>query len=156
EQSRRPRQSPLATAEELVMAVLQAREAHPRWGPKKLVLLLRRTHKEQTPSVSTVARILRRFGQVRQRRAVRQLSVIDRAPQVQARAPNEVWTVDFKGWWRVADGSRCEPLTVRDAFSRYVLAVKIVEGTTIEQVRKVFEQLFRKHGLPSVIQCDNG
>jgi hypothetical protein len=47
-------------------------------------------------------------------------------------------------------------LTVRDAFSRYILAVEVLEGTTGAPVRKVFDALFRKHGLPVAIQCDNG
>src|SRR5215475_14343217 len=69
EQSRRPRSSPLATAEEIVLAILRAREAHPRWGQEKLHQLLRRSFAGATPSESTIARILRRFGQVRRRRA---------------------------------------------------------------------------------------
>jgi hypothetical protein len=40
----------LATAEELVIATLEAREAHPRWGPYKLHAVLRRRFGEQAPS----------------------------------------------------------------------------------------------------------
>jgi putative transposase len=156
EQSRAPQSSPLARAEELVHAILQTREAYPRWGPKKLRDVLRRKHGEETPSQSTIARVLRRFGRVREKRRRRPLSVIERAPSVVAAAPNDVWTVDFKGWWRALDGSRCEPLTVRDAFSRFVLEAEVMEGTALEEVRTAFEGLFRKHGLPSAIQCDNG
>lgn len=155
EQSRRPKSAPLATAEEIVMAVLEQRDAHPRWGPRKLQVLLQRRFGDQTPSERTIARILRRAQKVRERRRRRPLSVIDRAPQVQALAPNDVWSVDFKGWWRSLDGARCEPLTVRDACSRFVLASAIV-STRSEVVRKIFEQLFRRHGLPKAIQCDNG
>ncbi len=156
EQSRAPHSSPLMKAEELVEAVLEAREAHPSWGPRKLHDLVARKFGADAPSVSTIARILKRFGKVRQRRTRRPLSVIERAPAVVAHAPNDVWTVDFKGWWRSLDGYRCEPLTVRDAFSRFVLAVVVLETTAGEPVREVFERLFRKHGLPSAIQCDNG
>jgi hypothetical protein len=84
------------------------------------------------------------------------MSIIERAPEAVAKACNDVWTVDFKGWWRARDGARCEPLTVRDAFSRYVLCAKLVGATTIEEVRKEFERLFRQHGVPKAIQCDNG
>jgi hypothetical protein len=87
---------------------------------------------------------------------LRPLSIIERAPEAVAKACNDVWTVDFKGWWRARDGARCEPLTVRDAFSRYVLCAKLVGATTIEEVRQEFAQLFRKHGVPKAIQCDNG
>jgi len=156
DKSRRPVSSPLSTAEALVLATLEAREAYPRWGPKKLVEVLRRRFGNQTPSRATIARVLERFGVVRRRRRLRPLSVIERAPEVVAKACNDVWTVDFKGWWRTRDGARCEPLTVRDAFSRYVLCVKLVEATTVEEVRKEFERLFRRYGVPRAIQCDNG
>jgi putative transposase len=155
EQSRRPRTTPLATAEELVLGTLEAREGHPRWGPRKLHLLLRRRFGEQTPSVRTIARILKRANKVRERRKRSPISVIEQAPTVKANAPNDVWTADFKGWWRVLDGTRCEPLTVRDAHSRFVLAM-VACPMTVEAVRTIFEQLFRRYGVPKAIQCDNG
>jgi transposase InsO family protein len=155
EESRRPRSTPLATAEDLVMAVLEARDARPRLGPRKLEVVLRRRFGEQTPSARTIARILKRANRVRARRRDRAPNVVHRAPEVQAKHANDVWTVDFKGWWKTLDGERCEPLTVRDAYSRYVLEVFVCRPTT-EQVRAVFERLFRKHGVPNAIQCDNG
>jgi putative transposase len=155
EQSRRPKSTPLATAEELVIATLQVREAHPRWGPRKLYTLLRRRFGETTPSVRTIARILKRSNLVRERRKRAAISVIELAPTLKAAAPNDVWTVDFKGWWRVLDGSRCEPLTVRDAASRFVLAL-VATRPTSEAARNVFERLFHRYGVPAAIQCDNG
>ena len=155
ERTRRPNSSPFAFGEELVAAVLEVRDAHPSWGPKKLHRLLRQRFGERTPSMATIARMLNRFGRVRQRRTRRPLSIVEKAPTVTATGPNEVWTVDFKGWWRSGDGSRCEPLTVRDAFSRFVLAITLTT-TSFDAVRPIFEALFRKHGLPSAIQCDNG
>ena len=156
EKSRRPAKSPFATAEEIVFSVLQAREAHPRWGPKKLVDLLRRRFGKETPSRATIARVVERFGLVRQRKRFRPLSIVEHAPEAVARACNDVWTVDLKGWWRAGDGARCEPLTVRDAFSRYVLCAKLMDAATVEEVRGEFEKLFRRHGVPKAIQCDNG
>src|SRR5688572_13765172 len=118
ERSRRPASAPLGTAEDMVLAVLSEREKHPRWGPKKVADALRRRFGDVTPSRSTIARILKRFGMVRRRRRRATLSIVERAPTVTAAAPNDIWTVDFKGWWRTGDGQRCEPLTVRDAHSR--------------------------------------
>lgn len=155
DESRRPKSSPLATAEDIVMAVLGARDAHPRWGPQKLAIVLRRRFREQSPSERTIARILRRANRVKEKRKRRPPNVVERAPKVQAATANEVWTVDFKGWWRAADGRRCEPLTVRDAFSRFVLAI-VLCSAKYEDVRPVFEGLFRKYGVPRAIQCDNG
>jgi putative transposase len=155
EQSRRPKSAPLATAEDLVVATLEAREAHPRWGPYKLHVLLRRRFGEETPSKRTIARILQRANQVRERRKRAPVSVVERAPTVVAAAPNDVWTVDFKGWWRTLNGDRCEPLTVRDAHSRFLLAV-VACSTKKRDVRPIFEQLFKRYGVPKAIQCDNG
>jgi len=156
ERSRRPANAPTATAEDVVLAVLTAREAHPRWGPKKLEEVLRRRLKQETPSRATIARILQRFGRVRRRRRKAPVSVLERAPDVLAKASNDVWTIDFKGWWRAGDGERCEPLTVRDAYSRYVLAASLLPATTIAEVKREFERLFRRYGIPAAIQCDNG
>lgn len=156
EKSRRPAKTPLAAGEDIVLGVLEAREAHPRWGPRTLVDFLRKRFGKQTPSRATVARILERFGLVRRRRKLRPLSIIERAPEVLAKTCNDVWTVDFKGWWLCRNGDRCEPLTVRDAFSRYILCAKLVSATTVEVVRKEFERLFQRHGVPKAIQVDNG
>jgi putative transposase len=78
------------------------------------------------------------------------------APDVKVAEPNDLWTVDFKGWWRARDGNRCEPLTVRDAFSRFVLEAQLLENTRSETVRRRFERLFELHGVPTSIQVDNG
>ena len=64
--------------------------------------------------------------------------------------------MDFKGWWRAGNGQKCEPFTVRDAYSRFVLAAALLPGARGELVRRVLEQLFREHGTPRAIQCDNG
>jgi putative transposase len=155
DKSRRPKSVPLATAEELVIETLRAREAHPRWGPIKLHGLLHRRFGDQTPSPRTLARILRRANLVRERRKRRTIDVVERAPTVVAQAPNDVWTVDFKGWWRTLNGDRCEPLTIRDAYSRYLLAIEVC-STKLRDVRPIFEKLFQRYGVPKAIQCDNG
>lgn len=156
ERSRRPQSTPLATAEDMVVAIVEAREAHPRWGARKLRLLLARRYKEQTPSERTIARVLDRFDMVRKRKRRGHVSVVLDAPAVAASAPNDVWTVDFKGWWRARNKERCEPLTIRDAFSRMILAIVVLGSTKGAEVREVFERLFRRYGVPRAIQCDNG
>lgn len=156
ESSRRPQSTPLATAEDMVVAIVEAREAHPRWGAHKLRLLLARRYREQTPSERTIARVLDRFDMVRKRKRMPHVNVVLEAPCVTATAPNDVWTVDFKGWWRARNKERCEPLTVRDAFSRKVLAIVVLDSTKGAAVREVFERLFRRYGVPRAIQCDNG
>jgi putative transposase len=156
EQSRRPKGTPLATGEEVVAAILALRESHPRWGARKLVHLLRKEFGDAAPSERTIVRVLERFGRIRKRVTRRGPSLVERAPTIVAKAPNDVWTIDFKGWWRAIDGQRCEPLTVRDAYSRFVLAVVMLDRNDEAHVRAVLVRLFSKHGVPAAIQCDNG
>jgi len=67
-----------------------------------------------------------------------------------------VWTVDFKGWYRTANGTRVNPLTVRDLYSRYTLAISLLPNQTVDVTRREFKRLFQKHGVPARIRCDNG
>jgi transposase InsO family protein len=131
------------------------KSAWPQWGPKKIAQLYRENLRRPL-SVSTCHRVLKACGLVtgRRRRVRRPLSVSVAAAV--PRQPNDVWTIDFKGWWRTRDGQRCEPLTVRDAFSRYVLAAHLPANARTEPVQREFERLFRLHGLPKVIKSDNG
>jgi transposase InsO family protein len=157
ERSRRPKSTPLGTGEEIVVSIVEAREAHPTWGPHKLSLLLRRKLGASTPSERTIARVLSRFDKVRRRQRRRGvLHVVAQVPAVDVKGPNDLWTVDFKGWWRAGNRQRCEPLTVRDGFSRFVLAIDVLPGTGAVAVRAIFQRLFRRYGVPKAIQCDNG
>jgi transposase InsO family protein len=156
EQSRRPDSSPLTTGEELVVRLLELRERHSTWGADKISRVLRREIGDEAPSKSTVARILGRLGRLKRRRPRVRVWSVDGKPRVEVHGPNDLWTVDFKGWWKARNGDRCEPLTVRDAFSRKVLAATLVESTRGDVAREEFERLFRKHGLPRAIQSDNG
>ena len=158
DRSRRPESSPLETSAELVLEIMAHRQEHPTWGPKKIARLLERSHGDEAPSRATVARVLKRAGMVRRKRRYRPSSKgrPTRAPNYTVDGPNDLWTVDFKGWWRTKDGARCEPLTVRDAHSRFVLALRILGSTRIEHVRPVFEELFAQYGLPKAILSDNG
>ena len=156
EKSRRPHSSPLGTGEDIVVGILQLRTEHPSWGPQKISRVMARTLGEDAPSKTTVARLLVRLGTIKRRRPVVRLWTVNNRPHVEVKAPNDLWTIDFKGWWRALNGERCEPLTVRDAYSRKVLAVTLVANTRGIHVHRVLEELFRIHGLPSAIQCDNG
>jgi transposase InsO family protein len=86
----------------------------------------------------------------------RRVWTVDGRPRVEVHGPNDLWTIDLKGWWFAQNRERCEPLTVRDAFSRKVLAVRLLESHRAEDVRRVMLDLFELHGLPLAIQSDNG
>jgi putative transposase len=155
--SRRPL-SVGGTDGETVLRIIELRRQYPKWGAKKLrVLLLRMSEQGDAPNAKTIARILDRAGEPRVRKIRRRLRlVLRKLPKVEAKAPNDVWTVDFKGWWRTVDGRRYEPLTVRDAFSRYVLCLEMLGSMRAEVVKPEFERLFEAFGLPLVIHVDNG
>ena len=72
------------------------------------------------------------------------------------RAAHDVWTADFKGWFRLGDGTRVEPLTVRDGFSRYTLTVHLLRQQNVAATLPVFRRLFRRHGRPRAIRVDKG
>lgn len=155
EQSRRPKSSPTQLDEAAVCTIIRFKLRHPAWGPKKIRQLYARQH-AVVPSLSSCQRVLTRAGLVMPRRRRVQPETGRISVGTVAHQPNDVWTVDFKGWWRLANGHRCEPLTVRDAYSRFLLAVQVLPQADTRQVRGYFETLFQNYGLPQAIKSDNG
>ena len=155
EESRRPKRSPEALEEWQVCAMVRIKERHRHWGPKKIREIYRREHGE-APSESSFKRVLERAGMVEKRRVRKAAEGGRISSGKQATGPNEVWTVDFKGWWHDPEGARCEPLTIRDEFSRYLLGCERMEDAKTETVWKRFERLFERHGVPGAIRSDNG
>jgi len=156
ELNRAPRRHPNQTAAAVVQAVLELRQAHMRWGPRKLKRILERDQPGRLwPATSTVGEIVRRAGLVVARRKRRRTEPYT-SPLEHAVESNRVWCADFKGWFRAGDGVRIDPLTITDACSRYLLRVQAVEKTNTERVRAIFEAAFREHGLPAAIRTDNG
>lgn len=158
--SRRPHKIPHETKPDIVCEIVRIRTAHPSWGPKKIRAILRRENKKRKkklPAVSTIGDVLKRCGLLPGRRGRKKTGLIPQeAPCVTPTAPNHVWTIDFKGWWLTGDGTRCNPLTIRDGSTRYILNIGALEKETIAAVRPQFEAVFRKYGLPDIIRMDNG
>jgi hypothetical protein len=71
-------------------------------------------------------------------------------------APNQVWTIDFKGQFKTRNGIYCYPLTVIDHFSRYLLCCHGLLDVRGAGVKPQLRRLFRAHGLPDAIRSDNG
>lgn len=155
ELSRKPKGSPNGLDEATVCEIIRLKERHRFWGPRKIRKVYERLH-NQVPSESSFKRVLERAGLVEPRRLRPRHQCGRLHSERKAALSNEIWTVDFKGWWRVADGRRCEPLTVRDEFSRYVLDVRAVPDARTQTVRGCFERLFEQNGLPGAIRSDNG
>ncbi len=153
--SRARRTQPAAMSDEVSARLVALRERWPDWGPKKLRVMLMRAHPELLcPAASTIGDLLKRQGLVQPRRRRRRAIAQSREP-VAPQTPHDVWCIDFKGWFRTRDGRRCDPLTVSDPVSRYLLACAIVEPTT-DGVWSVCERLFSEHGQPGAFRMDNG
>jgi len=156
DRSRRPHRSGLARDEEVVSAALALKRAYPLYGPKKLRAKLSELHPDwAVPAASTIGGWLDREGLVERRQARRRCPPYTQ-PFAKVAAPNDVWSVDFKGWFRTGDGRRCDPLTVKDAYSRYLLSCRAVALPDHEHVQPRFAALFREFGLPRSIRSDNG
>lgn len=152
--SREPLHHPQAVSELWKERVRAARQQHPRWGAPKLAWLLKQRYAGQTvPSVSSIGRVLLESGLSQQRHRKRVQGTGELAPAEQA---NQTWAIDFKGWCRTADGARCEPLTITDQATRYLLCCRALRSTTGASVRAVMETIFEQYGLPQRLRSDNG
>lgn len=158
ERSRRPEGSPRRTSLEWLRRIRRLRRRHRSWGSRKLAARLRKEYpRQKAPSARTIGKWLKRLKLNRRgrRRSWRGPHLRRQALTIATRS-NQVWTVDFKGWFRTQDGRRVEPLTVRDLFSRYLLSVRLLKNQSWKPVRRVFLRLFRQQGYPQIIRMDNG
>jgi transposase InsO family protein len=143
------------TDEDLERAVVELRKKWRRYGALKIREFLQEEHSgRKIPAVSTIELILKRHGLVKKRRQVRRIREVH--PIFNAQKPNEIWSADFKGEFRMGNMRYCYPLTVMDSYSRYVLGVAGMHRPTFEDTKAVFEALFEEYGLPEQIHTDNG
>ena len=149
DRSRAPRRRVNALSAEKVAAIVEVRRERPHWGPKKLRWQLERRYPGVGwPAPSTIGEVLRREGSGDVRTGAASGgggagSGLLREPK----APNDIWGIDFKGWFRTRDGMRCDPLTVTDLSSRFILSLVILPIRT-EEVRQEMETLFECYGAP--------
>jgi transposase InsO family protein len=154
--SRAPHHSPQAISEAKRAAIVAERQLHPSWGSRKIAQSLMRQHpKEAWPAASSIGDLLKREGLIQGRR-LRRRTPPHTAPLEHAQQANQVWCVDFKGWFRYGDGGRCDPFTTTDALSRALLCCQATDKADGVHVRGVMEATFRKYGLPQAIRSDNG
>lgn len=158
DRSHAPQQPAHQVPRELVDVICALRERQPTWGGRKLRDVLRREQPTVSwPAASTITTLLDRAGLVtRRRRSLRERSGWARGTLTPARAANDVWAADFKGEFRLRDGTWCYPLTISDLHSRYVLRVTALPTTAGEPATSAVRACFAEYGLPRVIRTDNG
>ncbi len=150
--SRAPLNIPNKTIPSVEEAILRAREEHPCWGGRKLKAYLERKGETGIPSAKTVTAILHRSGLVSEAASL----AATPCKRFERKKPNDLWQADFKGHFAMEDGNRCHPLTVMDDMSRFSLCISAKDNERLPGVSESFLSLFREHGLPSSILCDNG
>jgi transposase InsO family protein len=154
--SRRPHRLPRATPADVVAALVAARRRHPTWGAGKLrAWLLRCVPDTSWPCRDTIHTILSRAGVVRRRRHGRS-AVAPAHHLTTPAAPNDVWTVDFKGEFATGDGALCYPFTLRDGYSRYVLRCVGLHSVRRQETQPQLARAFAEDGLPLRLRSDNG
>ena len=157
DRSRRPQSNSRSMGAKQAEQIIALRRKHPTWGARKLLAWLQvRTSDEQWPAASTVTELLKRQQMVRSRRRSSPRPSARKASLAVADAPNAVWAADFKGYFLVGNGQRCDPLTVTDGFSRYLLCCKALPNQMLGSVRAQLEMTFREYGVPTALRTDNG
>lgn len=156
DRSRAPHHHPQGLSEAISTRCLAVRRTHPTWGPAKVRGYLDRLAPEtKWPAVSTIGELFDREG-LTVKRKFRRRTPHSPLPFAACEAPNDLWCMDFKGWFRTGDGDKCEPFTLSDAYSRFLLRCQSVPSTGSEEVWPIFEAALREFGLPKRLRSDNG
>jgi len=151
DRSRRPHTSPSRSSDDIEARVLEVRDGHPAWGPRKIRRVLQNKGFE-APALSTIGAILLRHDRIAAEKSLANRPLC----RFEKEAPNQLWQMDFKGSVALVDETRCHPLTVIDDHSRYVPCLKACANQQGEGVKAHLETTFRRYGLPDAFYVDNG
>jgi putative transposase len=157
DRSRAAHHQPNRLRAEMEQLIIGARVAHPSWGAKKLLpwLKARNRQRQDWPCLATISAVLERNQMVRRRTRKRLVEGFS-SELAAANCPNELWCIDHKGWWLARNGDKCEPFTVSDRASRFLVRCVLEKGKRFEDVRAVLSSAFHEYGLPQRIRSDNG
>lgn len=157
-QSTKPHSNSAQLSEDTVIRIMKIKLAHPSWGARKIKSIFQKSYPLiDVPSESSIKRIFDKAGLVKKKRVSRVNPSPDLLREmIKPDNPNDVWTIDFKGWWYSLDKNKCLPLTIRDEKSKFIIEIRIMKDQTTDAVKNVFADIFKTHGLPKVIRSDNG
>jgi len=152
DRSRRPHRSPKRTPQCVEQVVLRARGQQPAWGGRKIRTLLLRAGHRGIPPASTITAILRRHQQIDPAQTQKHRPF----QRFEMDAPNQLWQMDFKGYFPLTEGQYCHSLTVLDDHSRFLLGLRACGDQTCGTVQAELTAIFRCYGLPQRMLMDNG
>lgn len=142
-------------SEERIGIAIQLKLKYPHWGPKKIVTKLKRDYPSLLhPSPTRLYTIFKNYNLTIPRRLRKDVPATH--PLGEMNGSNDVWMADFKGWFWTQDNVKCEPLTITDGHSRYLIRCMLLERKSIESVWPIFKEAFLEYGLPLRIRTDNG
>ena len=150
--SRRPKNSPEQTRSTMESEVLRVREEHPAWGGRKIRRVLQNRDYQEVPAASTITAILRRNEKIDPQEANKHKPF----QRFEREHPNELWQMDFKGFFALQEEGYCHPLTVIDDHSRFLVGLKACPNETSITVKSQLTAIFEQYGLPDCLLMDNG
>jgi len=154
--SRAPHLIPHKTPKKVESQIIKLRKKHPLWGARKIkVLLESKIENELIPSITTINAILKRNDLIkpRKRRSPKQGKLY---PKFDPAMPNEIWSADYKGKFRIGNKRYCYPLTICDSNSRLIIDIECHYHPDYKSVKHAYTKAFRKYGLPNFMHTDNG
>lgn len=140
---------------EQIVEAIDYKLKHRTWGPKKILVKLKEKYPAQDwPCATRLYEIFKDHNLVTKRRIRPRVPATD--PLGEFLGCNDTWAVDFKGWFLTGDERRCEPLTITDSYTRYLIRCTHLNKRGVEYVWPIFDEAFREYGLPNRIRSDNG
>ena len=153
--SKAPHTSNQYYTDDQINRALDLKQRHRTWGPKKILVKLNEKYpKEDWPSSTRLYEIFKEYHLVTSRKLRSRVPAT--APLGDLTSCNDTWAVDFKGWFLTGDGRKCEPLTITDCYSRYMIRCDHLDCHTVDYVWPIFEEAFKEYGIPNRIRSDNG
>lgn len=156
DRSKAPLHQACATDDDLVEQILKVRYEYSDWGPKKVKGWLDLEYPLiEWPSSTTIGKLFDKNGLTVARKYRRRLPVRS-TPLAHCQKLNDVWCADFKGGFLTKDNQKCDPFTLTDAHSRFLLRCLKLNANDTDHVWAVLEAAFREYGLPNYLRTDNG
>ena len=140
---------------EHIERLIDYKSKHLKWGPKKIRVKLKEAFpSEDWPSPTRIYEIFKDYHLVTKKRIKGRVPAT--APLGILNGCNSTWAVDLKGWFLTGDGHKCEPLTITDSYSRFLIRCIHLHHHSVEYVWPIFEDAFHEYGLPNRVRSDNG
>jgi len=127
----------------------------PRFGYRRLHVLLRRDKRWRGINRKLVYRLYKAAGLAVRRRRKRKDRITRPPPPLAVMRPNERWSMDFVHD-SLENGRTFRTFNVVDAYTRECHAIEVDTSLPARRVVAVLDRLVWEHGLPDSLRVDNG